>query len=68
MKKIIAATSKDSIGNTFLTWSIYYLSGTNVNPWITPEWELKFLELTDNPMDAINAHVHKKYIKQAQII
>ena len=63
MKKIIAATSKDSIGNTFLTWSIYYLSGTNVNPWITPDWELELRELTSNPMDKINAHLHKKIHK-----
>lgn len=60
---IIAATSDDSVGNTFLTWSIYYLSGTTVNPWITPEWELKFLKLTDNPMNTINAHAHKKIHK-----
>jgi hypothetical protein len=63
MKKIIAATSDDSIGNTFLTWSIYYLSGTNINPWITPDWQLVNLELVENPMTTINAHAHKKIHK-----
>ena len=60
---IISATSEDSVGNTFLTWSIYYLSGATVNPWITPDWQLVNLELTNNPMNSINAHAHKKIHK-----
>lgn len=57
MKKIICTTSANSVGATFIDWSMHFLNGqthfyhANSGKWI---------ELVDNPLNSTNAHNHKK--------
>ena len=56
MSKIFCVTSTQSIGGTFLDWSIHYLAGEtqfyNV--------DLGWIELTSSPLTNSNSHNHKK--------
>lgn len=53
---IIAFTSPDSTGGTFMNWSFHWLSGEK------KFWNQKegWIELLDNPLTDIHAHLHKK--------
>lgn len=58
MSQIFCVTSTAPIGCTFLDWSIHWLSGQakffNV--------DLGWIDLTDNPVQKINAHGHQRNI------
>jgi len=55
--KIIASMSLNSVGCTFLDWSILYLSGQDS---FYSFKEQQFIPLIQNPITSINAHGHKK--------
>lgn len=60
-KKIICTTSKIDSGNTFLNWSIYYLTGSVNYLTINNNFESQWLKLCDNPLlESKNAHLFKK--------
>lgn len=56
MNKIFCVTSTNSVGCTFLDWSIHFLSGAT-QFYSTVEGQI---QLTENPLFKSNAHGHKK--------
>ena len=63
--RVICTTSPNSLGNTFLVWSLYYLSGHKYNVYLDKSNNISQELLTDNPLimqqqDVGNAHNHKK--------
>jgi hypothetical protein len=62
LHKKICIISPQSVGGTFIDWSVQFLSGQNkfyqagVDQWI---------DLVSNPLEQINAHKHKKIIPAA---
>lgn len=56
MNKIFAVSSYQSVGCTFLDWSIHYLSGQQQFYNVRQQW----IPLSDNPVTPINAHGHLK--------
>jgi hypothetical protein len=56
MNKIFCVTSTDSVGCTFLDWSIHYLSGSTKFYNVESGWS----DLVTTPLDSSNAHAHPK--------
>ena len=57
MNKKICVTSRNSLGCTFIDWSLYFLSGQ------TQHYNVKlgqWIPLSQNPLTKINAHEHDK--------
>jgi len=57
MNKKICVTSSQSAGCTFVDWSIHFLSGQSQYFNVL---ENKWIELSSNPLNLINAHGHRK--------
>jgi hypothetical protein len=56
VNKIFAVASYQSVGCTFLDWSIHYLSGQKQFYNVRQQW----IPLSDNPVNSVNAHGHLK--------
>ena len=56
MNKIFCVTSTESVGCTFLDWSIHYLSGSTKFYNVESGWS----DLVSNPVSSVNAHSHPK--------
>lgn len=57
MKNIVCVASANSVGCTFLDWSIHFLSGQD--SFYSVEQE-SLIPLSSNPVTQLNAHGHKK--------
>lgn len=56
MNKIFCVTSTESVGCTFLDWSIHYLSGSTKFYNVESGWS----DLVTTPLGSANAHAHPK--------
>jgi hypothetical protein len=54
---VVCTTSKNSVGCSFVDWSINFLSGNNTYFNVK---QSKWIELSNNPVDKYNSHGHKK--------
>ena len=57
MKKILSTISEAGFGNTFVEWSVYFLSNKSTYfSWPKCQW----VPLVENPLNGLNAHKHPK--------